>query len=649
MASAPALAMITIVVLFFILALLSVTQMSSPKVSTFQNSSSIVSPLCTKYPPADAKNTSCWDYLSTCYPKYFKDKIQTDNAKDTMRRRFVLERSKLAVEAGGDSLQGCSMQYPYYQMFELTDSCPDGSKFHSKELGCVTKFTFKYDDKTKVTNIDNDSNLPKFSMEAYKRMSDGSSAPSDKLYPNTRLEPKIPNRDVFPELQSIMNDYEAYYRKKLGEFMIAPLRCGYVVGPIYDKKEQKEKKEDNKKGADQGVSGGGKDAHKNKLTPIIQKRFGHRYYTLLYKYTTEAFKNIGIDNLADWFSTDLQDQEDMQKMELSTDPNTTYESIEKFLSDQMMQYRSQYLVDIMKNNKSRYYVIVEVGNKYNEEPILRLQLCKYSTDMEDKDHVDLMKFFGKGRLMPEYTSNKRLIEEQFGLTTFKIDSGQDYAWTIGYTSSNKCKDHYVFMTIPTGKSCPWQGWFRGNIVVSNEGPINIAGTIDNFDAFKKKNVGQWMNVWVCAENGDPFQDILMTPGIINFNPHMFQNIFVRRPNQIDESWALFIWKTISGEEDSAIHSDAFKRLLEVVKGKNTLDFKEYSIACNAALKGVQTKKAAHAIGCLGTPPKVIPVPVPTAQVPLDATPQVALIESINSMPPAPFFELGPAPTTFSSS
>lgn len=596
---------VTVMTILFLFILIFASWSLQTEISRYEEGPPMpLPPMCSPFPP-DPKNISCWDYLSTCQAKYFADVVQTKNPDDARKRAFVLQRAKLATMPNGQSLGSCTIPYTDFRMFELTEQCADGSKFHSKDVGCMTPFkaqNVRKEDAIKGVHVAGPGlkktvrtdALMDGVREAFKRMEEGAVAPRDMIFPTMHYRPNLPNRENLPELAGIMGEYENFYNQKFAAFRTSNTRCGYVMGKVYITPDMKP------------IKNGKIDT-----MPLIQKKFGDRYYSMLYRYTQDAYKNLECNNLSEWFFNDPDYEKPVQRMELMTDPNTTYQQLDEFLKHKTMQYRNQYMVDVIKNNKSRFYIIIEVGNQTAKDPIFTLQLCKYGIDMGKKKEIDLMKFFGKGRIMDEFTSNKQLINEQFNVSTFNIDCGTEHAWTIGYTQPNgvNCQNHNVFMTIPTGKTCPWQGWFRGGIIVSNGAPINLASPIDNYDEFRKNNLGQWMTLWVCAENGDPFQEIQMLPGISNFNPYAFYGVFKRKEGQTDESWALFIWKTISGDGDAAKYNETFQKLADKVKGKNILDFQDYLMVCDSALSNQTFIKTAMNSGCIvpGPPKKPLSV------------------------------------------
>ena len=115
--------------------------------------------------------------------------------------------------------------------------------------------------------------------------------------------------------------------------------------------------------------------------------------------------------------------------------------------------------------------------------------------------------------------------------------------------------------------------------------------------FRKQHIGEWMNVYACADYHDPFYKIEMNKGDIMLNPFLFRSIFNRPENMTDDQWALFIWKTISGDDMTAQHSETYKTLAQNVKGKTQLDFKDYVFACKNALASTQQMNTARNMGC----------------------------------------------------
>lgn len=559
--------------------------------------------ICSDFPPTD-RVVGCLEFLQTCQPDYYRHHIDTGNNMDSFMRKYVLGKGKLAIQPDGRSYHSCSIPVTEFTELELGWSLgcrgfEEGKYdefrpyFVSKEVGCMVPFGSENTEKVdaipgvhvagpglkKTVYTDALSDLGK---STFMRMYRGKQSPT-YAYPTLARNPTLPSKEEFPELVNILDQYQDYYNKKWDIFRVALTRCGYILGNVYMTPDLKP------------IPGGGRV----EMTPIVQKKFDGKYFSLLYRYTSEAFNTFECNNLSDWFIVDDDPSKPSSKMELMADPNVQFSHLDDFLTDKIKQYRNRYLMDVFRINHVKFTIIIEVGNQYHKDPIFTVGFTKFW--MDTYNHV---LWFDQKRLIERYTSNKKVFNQRYDYPLCSINCGTEHAWTMGYANYGvDCKNHTVFMTIPTGKTCPWQQWFRGNIVISNDEAINIAGPISDFDKFKKDNLGQWMHIWISADNGDPFQEIQMSPGILNFNPYMFKEAFVRKEGQTDESWALFIWKTISGEGDTAHYNETYKELIDKVKGKNILDFKDYVSTCVTSLQSLQFIKPARSMGCLGPVPK----------------------------------------------
>lgn len=642
--------------------LLVLTIASTTKVDQF-----ISDPDCRMYP---TKNLSCYDYLTSCHPQYLRNEIGKDFLHDRLskgqieEREAILRRMLAGGPGGNNPSPGyCRIPYNEFQNFEL-NRCPKNFEFLGTDIGCVAKVgsahergvtqeelaqAFKgppTDPKNRIraaavfagistsvglgataglsaatayaaaksVKIKTDTLMDGVSkadaswrkglasITSVKKIATAVAGRKKNVRISTAFSPKLPTSIEFPDLEGLMKEYEQDYFKKYNIFSNAPTRCGYINGRIWDKDNQDE----------------GKEA----IIPIIQKRFGDKYYSLLYKYTTAAYKQLKPNRLVDWFTKDFNWDKPEPKLDRMDDPMKVYKTIDEFLSNERETYRDPYLMNVFKSNSSRFSLIVEVFNQYNPNALVTLEFVKYSSDMVDRNKADVssnkklndpitkknreeslkdsMKWFNKWRLKDSpFTSNKRLLYDQFNCSTFGIDTGPEHSWTISYAKDDKpnCQDHRVFFTIPTGSSCQWQAWFKGNIVVAQDEPVNLGEKISDFNDFRKKHIGEWMNVWLCADN-DPFQAIEMVEGIPNFNPYAFRDIVIRKPNQNDEAWAMYIWKSISKDGAAAQYNDAYKALVKQLKGKNIMSFSDYRMACDAALSNANMASHARDAGCI---------------------------------------------------
>ena len=598
---------------------------------------------------ADSEAVNCYDYMIQCEPQYYRDEIQTGNQGKMNVRLNVLKRMKVAA-VNGKRLRGCSIPTYDFQNFELSQ-CPKNFQFNpgqGKYAACTVLFGARNAHKKDLVKgihlkginktVWNEA-ITDFTDPALQLWTDGFRPPTQLLNSNLNFTPILPNGQQFPEIADALRGYEADYYEKVRAFSTAPVRGGYIMGRIWDKNS----------------GNSGYDA----IIPIVQKKFGNRYYSLMYRYTTKALKMIEIDNVSEWFSANFNWDNPKPNANQAEDPNVAFNSIEEFIHNDTSAYRERYLFDFMKVNRVRFSIIVEVFNKVNGKvPLISLEFTKYASDIEKGADGDICKWFGRFRLKDSpFTSNKKLIIDQYNVPTFKLNCGNQQAWTAGYVSENdiNCKNHMVYMCIPTAKGkCGWQEWFRGHICVSNDLPINLAGPFADFEEFKKKYAGEYMNVWMCAETGDPFQNIAMTRGVQSLNPYIFRSIFQRKPGQSDEQWAMYIWKSISNEGvgveppdiktnppstfkarftpvqlsptppavtalvnanktpaqapapppspfgpgETAQLSDGFAYLKGAVKGKDKLLFEDYRKVCDIALLGKQSKRFAMEMGCI---------------------------------------------------
>ena len=491
---------------------------------------------------------------------------------------------KLAVDADGKSLGSCTTPYPEFQNFEIGSECYSGAEFNGQKIGCMVPFGKQNEREVTLPGLSLLSFIKKKILvdtlmdvvdEAYKRLFVG--PPVNFLGKPADFSPNLPDIYSFPQVADVINSYKQYYNDNMKVFRSLPTRCGYIMGKNYYDFNFRDGKDD--------------------VIPVIQKKFGDKYFTLFYKYTTEALKGIAVDNVADWITQDADWNSPKITANLISDPNDTYKTIDEFLNDKKTTYRDRYFIEFMKKNSSRFTIIVEVYNEFNKDPIFTLGLVKYS---RDEDNRNFTKFFGKGHVTDKYTSNKKIIEKQYDYKTFQIDCGNSGAsWVIGNLPEN-CRSTPVFMAILNGNQCNWQNWLKGYIMVAQDDPIDLAAPIADFDTFKIKHVGQWMNVWMCAEEKDPFQDIQMTKSIFYLDPYKFYKIFNRENGQTDEQWAAFIYLNISGDlqTTSAKYTKTYKTLLGIVKGKNNISFDDYKMVCTDAIGNKQTIVTSQQMGCL---------------------------------------------------
>uniref|UniRef100_A0A6C0BHI2 Uncharacterized protein n=1 Tax=viral metagenome TaxID=1070528 RepID=A0A6C0BHI2_9ZZZZ len=569
--------------------------------------------LCLTFPPSKkATNTSCLDYVVSCKNKWFNDEVIKNKSKSEYRLA-TLNEMVMAMDSKGKNLQSCKLPYDMLKKYEMDENdCPEGSKFDAFNKSCVVKIGQKNSQRTGLRIVKSDATMD-FIDNIRERYFEGMKNP-DITVGNT---PQMtPDKTIFPELNKQITEYENYYNSKTAAFREQKIRWGYIVGLEYSM--------DNPQGKLGNIN-------------VIQKKFGDRYYSLAYKYTTAAYKSaIESPNLPSWFTEHMNWEKPKVRGEAMGDLTSTYKTPDDFIASDVT-YRAEFILRTLEKTKGRVSVIIEVFNSKNPgNPLISLEFMRHG-----RDENNIYKFFSRLRLVnSEFTSNKRLIEDQMNCRVFSINAGPSGSWHIGYTTPDQCGDNFVYMTIPTGQNCPWHGWFKGNIVVSNSDPVILGGNIADFESFKKNNVGDLMLVWMCADNNDPLQNIQISKDSLNFNPFLFKSIFIRKPGATDEEWAMYIYKTITNDgmkldieqtpapkieikldappaggplvpapvfnfppaiklpSDTAYMSKEYKMLVERVKGKNVLDFDDFLMVCNTAMKDSVRAKTAKEVGCI---------------------------------------------------
>lgn len=558
---------------------------------------------------------SCLSYLKSCHDEYYENVILKNinendrNYIDLLAMTGNIDISKVTdpealkiistignmyrLKIGNTLGSECTIPIKHFQKFEIDDDCLKniGGNWFGVNIGCSIPIPEKVPPPPPSKyNVQNSKIPPQyvndkfmaFVDELHKRNITGLKPPQSVMPFIYNVQ--LPDINEFPDLTIPIMKYRQYYYQQKQIFDSLPVRCGYIYGMAYSYN---------------------KPNGENAVIPIVQKKFKDKYYTLIYRYGTDAFRRATeiSEGLSEWFEKDTNWDKPKPKADVLVDPNNNYDNINKFLSQKGETYRDRFLFDNIKKSQTRYSIIIEVFNSYNTNPIFTLDLARYGSDKQD-----ILKFFSSARVRDtEYTSNKNIITEQFNTSLFSIknNGAKDVAWTIAMKKPSCIESFPVYMCIPTAnvcmpntQMCNWQKWFSGNIIVSNDTPIDLNGQINDFDNFKKTNIGEWMNIWAYAEYSDNFQNIEMNTGKYVMNPYAFRAVFNRPQNIDDDKWALLIWKIISGDETNAAYSQTYKDLIPKLKNKQQLEFEDYIFACKNALANGQQKPFAVSMACI---------------------------------------------------
>jgi hypothetical protein len=422
--------------------------------------------------------------------------------------------------------------------------------------------------------------------------------------------PIMPNIGKYPKLASIIGAYQSYYARKKAEFDNATLRIGYTKGRVYTMMNP------------DGAIG---------AMPMIQQKFDGGYYTLFYKYTANSYANSVTDetlSLAEIFFKKM-DKKTYYPMAptIPGDPKQSFSDVQELILSPDAAYRNQFLVDVMRVNRVRFSVILQVFNSKQKEGALKpkfsLELYKYGKDKDDEEGVG--NFFSKYRVRDsKYTSNKNLLRNQHQISIFAINCGKNApnAWTISMPSRGRARGKElncnapIYMTIPTPSikskadkkylntlktSCTW-AWmqkYEGRILYSNGDPLDMSRNMGNVEDFENKHVGDIMLLWMKCEYHDPYQILQVVPWNLFVDPHSLQNIMFRPKDADDQVWAESILKIMTGSQGEDVKStDEFKVLVEKLEGKQELDFQEYVEMCDTYTLNTQTRKFAGDVGCI---------------------------------------------------
>lgn len=567
--------------------------------------------------PLSSTPLSCLTFLKTCHKDYYDNvilknrskidrdyldlaamggKVDISNIKDEETIKLISVLGNMhRFQNDRSAYDVCVLPTKHLQSYEIDEDClkDKGGYWLGGNVGCGIPIPDKVPSQ-QVRNSYNprfaqeetptfiNDNFMQFVNELDERNKSGLKPPKYVLPFVNNVQ--LPDTNEFPELLNPIMKYREYYYQQKQVFETLQVRCGYINGIAYSYN---------------------KPNGENAIIPIVQKRFKDRYYTLIYRYATDAFRKSSeiSEGLSEWFEKDTNWDKPKPKFDVLVDPKNNYDNLDKFLNHKNETYRDRFLFDNIKNSPTRYSIIIEVFNSYNKKPIFSLDLARYGSDEKD-----ISKFFSSGRVRDsEFTSNKNIIVNQFNLSLFSIknNGAKDVAWTIATNSPSCSADFPVYMCIPTADvcmpntpMCNWQKWFSGNIIVTNDYPINLNGQISDFDNFKKKHIGEWMNIWAYAEYNDNFQNIEMNTGKYVMNPYAFRAVFNRPNNISDDKWALLIWKLISGDETTAEYSQTYKDLIKKVKDKQQLEFDDYVFACKNALANGQQKPFALSMACI---------------------------------------------------
>ena len=597
----------------------------------------------------DFNETSCYDQLYRTFPSnVFNGFFRSEPNKKIQVLRMM--------KAHGAN--GCIMPYDLMKDFELDAACPRQRGRPNLLNGCVYNYTMNRD----RAGVINDNNfhsvfervIDEVGEPWYKSISGRIRAmpksdigPSDKnILQNTVKKifgpknqgfdiprdwvqrvnntankviseqrsldnvPIMPKIGKYPKLAGVIGAYQSYYARKKAEFDNANLRIGYTKGRVYSML--------NTDGAIDTM-------------PLIQQKFDGGYYTLLYKYTAKSYDNSVTDktrSLAELFFKKMDEKTHYPlHPTILGDPKQSFSDVEELIVSPDAPYRNQFLIDVMRVNRVRFSIILQVFNSKHKEGALKpkfsLELYKYGKDKDDEEGVG--NFFQKFRVRDsKYTSNKVLLQDQHQISTFAINCGRDApnAWTIAMPSRSRARGRELncntpfFMTIPTpsikskadknylntlNTTCTW-GWmqrYQGMILYSNSDPLDMSKDMGNVEDFEDKHVGDSMLLWMKCEYNDPFQILQVVPWNVFVDPHSLQNIMFRPKDADDQVWAASILKIMTGNQGEDVKStDEFKVLVEKLAGKQELDFQEYVDMCDTYTLNTQTRKFAGDVGCI---------------------------------------------------
>lgn len=549
------------------------------------------------------RKVNCHEYLVTCHKGFYDEHMYENGANDALLSRFEMATQKVGEATW--NLGGCAIPYHEFKDFEIGPDCPKGMRYMGKNIGCFAKPGEQNSKKVDAIpgirvagpGLKKTVRTPVLSDAVKHARARTSKFASSNPKRTGGFDPIIPSVERLPMLQDIapeLSQYKRLYDARVKEFDTLPTRCGYIKGTIWNSANWDGKEE---------------------IIPIVQKKFGEKYYSLLYRYGHKALKSYEGDNIAGWFSAEIDWEKPNLHGEMLQDPMTMKKNIDELINSDTIVYRERYLAEHFRHTEKKFSVIVEVCNKANgpSNPILSLEFTRFHDDMPDKDEIDFRKWFSKLRLVESpYTTNKILINEQHRCSTFAIDCGNEHSWTIGYVNGMNCDSFPVYMTIITkknkdknNKNCAWKNWFFGYIMASKINHIDLAAPIENFEQFKKQYQGEWMNVWICKDQDDEFQKIEMTPGSTAINGAQIKQIFLRPQNATDEQWAVNIWNSLTQQPSAqAKQSEGYKMLMKTLKGKSRLTMKDFDAVCNIAYCSNTTRQSAIEVGCI---PSICPL------------------------------------------
>ncbi|NBX51453.1 hypothetical protein EBT25_16370, partial [bacterium] len=226
-----------------------------------------------------------------------------------------------------------------------------------------------------------------------------------------------------------------------------------------------------------------------------------RFFTLAFKYTTEAARRNGWRGNTD--PTNLwSTQTDINTATFATDPLS-------YVMDRSNNYRNKELMNEVFNSPDAYYVLIEVYNMDDANDKRLVGNMLFEKRQGSRSFID---WFAAANVVTG-VPNSPNINRAGGYQFFSIAGHADIArrWFINL-QYNGCHGDPTMMVIPYGSACWWDNVYRGRIFLSKEGPINMGGA-NNYYGVNGRNyydmirfyTGTVMQVWVCRKTNDPYQ------------------------------------------------------------------------------------------------------------------------------------------------